>query len=89
MWHHSNQPKLVPVTSDCVDLGRTAIGQANLVVTPFQMAMVVAAIADDGKRMEPRLTSRVINQDGQTVSTVTPQAYDQAMKRPRRRICKR
>jgi peptidoglycan glycosyltransferase len=78
--NHSNTPKLVPVTNSCVDLGRTAIGQANLTVTPLQMAMVVSAIANDGKLMEPRLTSKVVNTDGQVVDSVSPREYDQVMK---------
>jgi peptidoglycan glycosyltransferase len=78
--NRSNTPKLVPVTSSCVDVGRTAIGQANLTVTPMQMAMVVSAIANDGKLMEPRLTSKVVNTDGQVVDSVRPQEYDQVMK---------
>jgi peptidoglycan glycosyltransferase len=44
------------------------------------MAMVVSAIANDGKLMEPRLTSSVVNNDGQVVETVSPQEYDQVMK---------
>jgi peptidoglycan glycosyltransferase len=70
---------LLPVTNSCVDLGRTAIGQANLVVTPMQMAMVVSAIANNGKLMQPRLTSKVVNNDGQTVETIAPQEDDQVM----------
>jgi peptidoglycan glycosyltransferase len=76
----SKHPKLLPVTSSCVDLGRTAMGQANLEVTPLQMAMVVSAIANDGKLMEPRLTSKVVNSLGQAVETVSPQQYGQVMK---------
>jgi peptidoglycan glycosyltransferase len=72
--------ELLPVTNSCVDLGRTAIGQANLTVTPMQMAMVVSAIANDGKLMEPRLTSKVVNTDGQVVDSVSPHEYDQVMK---------
>jgi penicillin-binding protein A len=78
--NHTKNPILLPVTNPCVDLGRTAIGQANLAVTPLQMAMVVSAIANDGKLMEPRLTSSVVNNDGQVVETVSPQEYDQVMK---------
>ena len=40
--------RLLPVTSDQVDVGRMAIGQDKLAVTPMQMAMVVAAIANGG-----------------------------------------
>ncbi len=38
-----------------VDLGRLAIGQGGLTVTPLQMAMVAAAIADGGQLMDPHL----------------------------------
>lgn len=71
--------KLVPVTNPNIDLGRTAIGQAGLEVTPLQMAMVVSAIANDGKLMQPRLTTKVVNSDGQTVATISPTEYDQVM----------
>ena len=60
--------------------GRTAIGQASLEVTPLQMAMVVSAIANDGKLMQPRLTTKVVNSDGQIVETISPQVDDQVMK---------
>ena len=42
-----------------IDPARTAIGQANLVVTPMQMAMVAAAIANGGVVMQPTLVDRV------------------------------
>ncbi len=61
-------------------MGRTAIGQADLAVTPLQMAMVVSAIANDGKLMEPRLATKVVNSDGQTVETISPKEDDQVMK---------
>lgn len=78
--NHTSQPILLPVTNPCVDLGRTAIGQAHLGATPMQMAMVVSAIANDGKLMEPRLTSKVVNNDGQVIEKISPEEYDQVMK---------
>jgi penicillin-binding protein A len=50
--------------SDPIDIGRVAIGQERLRVTPLQMAEVAAAVADKGELMEPRLWSRVIDPDG-------------------------
>jgi peptidoglycan glycosyltransferase len=67
-------------SSNCVDLGRMSIGQDKLEVTPFQMAMVVSAIANNGKLMQPRLVSKVVNNAGQTVATIAPQEDDQVMK---------
>jgi penicillin-binding protein A len=49
---------------DSIDIGRVAIGQERLNVTPLQMAMVVAAVANSGELMEPRLWSKVIDTDG-------------------------
>jgi peptidoglycan glycosyltransferase len=50
--------------SDPIDIGRVAIGQERLRVTPLQMAEVAAAIANNGELMEPRLWSKVIDPDG-------------------------
>jgi penicillin-binding protein A len=64
--------RLLPVTSDQVDVGRMAIGQDKLAVTPMQMAMVVAAVANGGKLMAPHLTDRIVDPDGRTVDRVEP-----------------
>lgn len=62
------------------DIGRIGIGQGGLVVTPLQMAMVAAAVANGGKLMVPHLTARVVNSDGVTVKTIAPAVYGQVMK---------
>ncbi len=66
--------KLLPMTSDEVDVGRVAIGQDKLAVTPLQMAMVVAAVANRGVLMEPRLTERIVDPDGR-VERVEPREF--------------
>ncbi|MGO9751734.1 MAG: peptidoglycan D,D-transpeptidase FtsI family protein [Solirubrobacteraceae bacterium] len=72
--------ELLSPTSDQIDVGRMAIGQGGLAVTPLQMAMVAAAVANGGKLMRPHLTSKVVNQDGVVVQTVAPSVYSQVMK---------
>lgn len=67
--------RLIPVTSPLVDLGRMAIGQDKLAVTPLQMAMVAAAVANGGKLMKPHLTEKIVDPDGRTVKTIKPQEY--------------
>jgi len=62
------------------DVGRIGIGQGGLEVTPLQMAMVAAAVANGGKLMAPHLTDRVVDPDGRTVTTVTPALLNQVMK---------
>lgn len=77
----SKTHRLLPPTSPQVDLGRMAIGQDKLSVTPMQMAMVVAAIADGGVLMEPHLTDRIIDPDGRTVVKVAPRIVNRPIKR--------
>src|SRR2546421_4901486 len=58
--------------NDPVDIGRVAIGQERLKVTPLQMAMVASAVANGGKLMKPRLVEKVVDPDGRTVKSYGP-----------------
>jgi peptidoglycan glycosyltransferase len=71
--------KVISARSRFVDLGRTAIGQALLLVTPLQMASVAQTIGNGGVRMEPRLVSKVIDPDGRTVDTPAPKEAQRVM----------
>jgi peptidoglycan glycosyltransferase len=57
---------------DRIDIGRASIGQERLQVTPFQMAMVAAAVGNGGKLMEPRLVERVNRRDGRLEEEIEP-----------------
>ena len=46
------------------DAVNTSIGQGDTVVTPLQMAMVYAAIANGGTVYEPRVVKAIMNPDG-------------------------
>jgi peptidoglycan glycosyltransferase len=72
--------KPYPPASPNEDIGRIGIGQGGLLVTPLQMAMVAAAVANGGKLMTPRLTSQVVNSSGQVVETIKPSVFNQVMK---------
>ena len=50
-----------------IDVGRMAIGQDKLLVTPLQMASVAQTIGNGGVRMEPRLVAKVVDPDGRTL----------------------
>jgi peptidoglycan glycosyltransferase len=78
--YNSTNGRPFRAASPNVDIGRIGIGQGGLEVTPLQMAMVTAAVANGGKLMAPRLTQKVVNQDGQTVETIHPSVYSQVMK---------
>ncbi len=70
---------LVPATSRFVDVGRMAIGQDKLRVTPLQMAMVAAAVANRGRLMRPHLTDRIVDEDGRTVERIEPEEQSRVM----------
>lgn len=64
-----------------LDLGRIAIGQAGLLTTPLQMAMVASAVGNDGVLMEPRIARRIVDPDGRTVESVEPERVRRVMSR--------
>ncbi|KFE64631.1 penicillin-binding protein 2 [Hyalangium minutum] len=51
----------------------SAIGQGDDNVTPLQLAMVYAAIANGGTLYKPQLVHRIEDQDGQVVDSFNPQ----------------
>jgi peptidoglycan glycosyltransferase len=71
--------RLLLPTNPQVDLGRMAIGQDKLAVTPLQMAMVAAAVANGGTLMEPHLTDRIVDPDGRTVTRIGPHVASHVM----------
>jgi penicillin-binding protein A len=66
--------------NDDIDIGRVAIGQERLTVTPLQMALVAAAVADGGKLMKAQLVDKVVAPDGRVRETVKPAEVRQVMK---------
>jgi peptidoglycan glycosyltransferase len=68
-----------PEDSSEVDPGRLAFGQAELQVTPTQMAMVAAGVANRGILMEPFLVDRVLAPDGGVVTRTKRRALGRTM----------
>jgi penicillin-binding protein A len=64
---------------DAIDIGRVAIGQERLQVTPLQMAMVAAAVANKGRLMRPHLVEKVTDADGRTVRRIKPSEESKVM----------
>jgi penicillin-binding protein A len=63
-----------------VDPGRLAFGQERMLVTPLQMALVAAGVADGGKVMTPHLLKAVRSPGGSLVTRVRPTLWRRAMK---------
>jgi peptidoglycan glycosyltransferase len=64
-----------------MDPGRLAFGQDKLLVTPLQMALVAAGVANGGTIMEPHLVKKVTAPGGsKTVMKTKPKVWKHAMK---------
>jgi peptidoglycan glycosyltransferase len=63
--------------NDAIDLARVAIGQERLVVTPLQMAMVAATVANGGREMKPQIWNRVVDPDGRVTKHMSPSEIGQ------------
>ncbi len=72
--------RFVPATNGQVDIARLGIGQDKLQVTPLQMAMVAAAVANDGRLMEPQLVDRIVDADGRVQREIEPEQIRRVMK---------
>ena len=59
--------------SDAVELANAAYGQAETVVTPLQMALVAATVANGGVLMKPHLVESFTGRGGTT--TVAPEVW--------------
>lgn len=56
-------------------LAQAAIGQNDVSASPLHMALVAAAIANDGIMMEPRVVSEIKDQKGTTVTSFDPDVW--------------
>lgn len=77
---YQNGKLFEPDDPNQVDPGRLAFGQERLIVTPLQMALVAAGVANDGVVMEPRLVERIVAPDGNVVQRFDPEEWQEAIK---------
>ncbi|MEO7118803.1 MAG: penicillin-binding protein 2 [Candidatus Limnocylindrales bacterium] len=64
--------------ADRVDLANAAYGQSRVLTTPLQMALVAAAVGNDGTLMHPYLVDRIESSHGQ-VRSFEPSSMGQVM----------
>ena len=66
-------------SSRFVDIGRMAIGQSILLVTPLQMATVAQTIGNGGVRMRPFIVQKAFDPDGRTTVDTEPKEEGRVM----------
>ena len=72
-------PSVIPSDLDPPSLAQSAIGQRDVRVTPLQMAMVAAGIANDGNVMRPYLVREVLAPDLKRVRGANPDVLNRAV----------
>jgi peptidoglycan glycosyltransferase len=63
-----------------VDPGRLAFGQERMLVSPLQMAMVAATVANGGVLMQPHLVKEITSPSGKVVVKESTHKLDRAIK---------
>jgi len=61
------------------NLAQSAIGQGTVLATPMEMAIIAAAVANDGVIMEPYLVSKILKSDNSLYKNITSQQLGTAM----------
>ncbi len=67
-----------PKEAKQIDLATMSMGQANA-VTPIQLLNAVAAVANDGKLMQPHLVKQVIDNDGEVIKSYNPKVIKEVI----------
>ncbi|MBB5776127.1 peptidoglycan D,D-transpeptidase FtsI family protein [Nonomuraea jabiensis] len=82
------QPLAVPMSvtnsdfgpeEDKAALAMASIGQRSNRMTPMQMAMIAAGIANDGKVMKPYLVNKITDAKGDTIKQADPEELSEAV----------
>ena len=68
-----------PQTIPAPEVAFSAIGQYSDAVSPLQMAMVAAGVANDGVVMKPYLVAKTLAPDLTTLSVTSPQEFGRAV----------
>ena len=62
-----------------LDVAWAACGQEQVLASPLQMALVAAAVANDGKLMKPYVVQQITAAGGHVVRRAAPQEWMQAL----------
>jgi peptidoglycan glycosyltransferase len=70
----------LPETMDKLEVAWTSVGQGRLLVTPLQMALVGAAVANGGSIMQPHLLKEIRSPKGEVLLLQAPRVWKRALK---------
>lgn len=75
----ASTPSNYPQDLDDAQTALTGFGQGQVIATPLQMAMVTAAIGNEGVVMNPTMVDQVIAPDLSVQQTTTPSEFGRAL----------
>src|SRR5690606_7338905 len=64
---------------DAAAVAQAAIGQRSNQMTPLQMAMIAAGIANEGVVMKPHLVKKITDPNGDTIDETKPEEFAEAV----------
>jgi penicillin-binding protein A len=70
------------------NMAQSAIGQAEVLTTPMEMALVASTIANDGIMMKPFLVNQVMDSKGKVVKNIEPASNGQIISKDNAKIMK-
>lgn len=70
------------------NIAQSAIGQAEVLATPMEMALVASTVANGGIMMQPMLVSEILNSKGKSIRKIQPEQLEEAMSEENARIMK-
>ncbi|MEO8528858.1 MAG: penicillin-binding transpeptidase domain-containing protein [Pseudolysinimonas sp.] len=75
----ASTPSVYPQTASQAEQMLSSFGQASVRVSPLQMAMVSAALANGGTLMSPNVVEGIVAPDLTPIQSFQPQVYSQAV----------
>lgn len=69
------RPSRFPKPADDIALAMDSFGQRDIQVSPIQMAMVAAGVANHGKVMKPYLVDKVLSSDLEVLDETEPKTF--------------
>jgi peptidoglycan glycosyltransferase len=70
------------------NIAQSAIGQAEVLTTPMEMALVASTVANDGIMMKPFLVNQVMDSKGKVVKNIEPDSNGQLISKDNAKIMK-
>jgi len=71
------------------NIAQSSIGQAGVLVTPMQMALVASTVANGGIMMQPMLVKEILSSKGKSLEILQPKQLGQAMSKENADIMKK